>query len=47
MNGGTKGVLWFADHQVSSVYGINYESHVPSGLEGIIVGFRLLFLRSD
>ncbi|KAH7255222.1 uncharacterized protein BKA55DRAFT_736608 [Fusarium redolens] len=47
MNGGTKGLLWYADHQVTSVYGINYESHPPSGLEGIIVGFRSLFLRTD
>ncbi|KAF4439760.1 mosquitocidal toxin [Fusarium acutatum] len=42
-SGGTEGKLWFADHQVTSVYGINYESHPPSGLEGIIVGFRPLF----
>ncbi|KAF5585995.1 Delta endotoxin central region subgroup 1 [Fusarium subglutinans] len=46
-SGSTKGELWFADHQVTSVYGINYESHPPSGLEGIIVGFRPLFLKWD
>ncbi|RKL34002.1 hypothetical protein BFJ72_g9786 [Fusarium proliferatum] len=46
-SGSTKGDLWFADHQVTSVYGINYESHPPSGLEGIIVGFRPLFLKWD
>ncbi|KAF5975536.1 Pesticidal crystal protein cry3Ba [Fusarium bulbicola] len=44
-SGSTKGELWFADHQVTCVYGINYESHPPSGLEGIIVGFRPLFLK--
>ncbi|KAF4332811.1 Delta endotoxin [Fusarium beomiforme] len=47
MNASTKGELWYADHQVTSVYGINYESHPPSGLEGIIVGFRPLYLKSD
>lgn len=46
-SGSTKGELWFADHQVTSVYEVNYEIHPPSGLEGIIVGFRPLFLKWD
>ncbi|QGI94938.1 hypothetical protein CEK26_008007 [Fusarium fujikuroi] len=46
-SGNTKGELWFADHQVTSVYGVIYEIHPPSGLEGIIVGFRPLFLKWD